>query len=134
MNTITDKIGLARPAAATALECEFPLVEISQIGEEMKLLSPVLKDTRIVPEAAILYSHYNDWALQQPNQPNKHFSLREHIQRPGVLREYCNRDTDRRRETARLTWAADTTRQVARLCSHRSGRRSIRRWRAGRRE
>ena len=32
MNTINDKIGLAHPAAATALECDFPLVEISQIA------------------------------------------------------------------------------------------------------
>ncbi len=54
--------------------------EVSQLGEELKLLAPVLKDTHIVPEVAILYSHYNEWALQQPNQPNKHFSLREHIQ------------------------------------------------------
>lgn len=34
MNTITDKIGLAHPAAATSLECDFPLVEISQIAEQ----------------------------------------------------------------------------------------------------
>ena len=34
MNTITDKIGLANPAAATALECDFPLVEISQVAEQ----------------------------------------------------------------------------------------------------
>ena len=34
MNTITDKIGLAHPAAATALECDFPLVEISQVAEQ----------------------------------------------------------------------------------------------------
>lgn len=34
MNTNIDKIGLAHPAAATALECNFPLVEISQIAEQ----------------------------------------------------------------------------------------------------
>ncbi|MDR2031051.1 MAG: hypothetical protein LBP86_02050 [Azoarcus sp.] len=34
MNTITDKIGVAYAGAATALECEFPLVEISQIAEQ----------------------------------------------------------------------------------------------------
>ncbi|MBX3724607.1 MAG: hypothetical protein KF823_01650 [Xanthomonadales bacterium] len=34
MTIITDKIGLDRPAAATALECDFPLVEISQIAEQ----------------------------------------------------------------------------------------------------
>jgi beta-galactosidase len=55
-------------------------MEISQIGEELKLLAPSLKDTRVVSEVCILYSHENDWSLQQPNQPNKYFSLREHIQ------------------------------------------------------
>ena len=54
--------------------------EISQLGDEMKLLAPSLKDTHVKGEVCILYSHDNDWALQQPNQPNKHFSLREHIQ------------------------------------------------------
>ena len=34
MNTIADNIGLAHTAAATALECDFPLVEISQIAEQ----------------------------------------------------------------------------------------------------
>jgi beta-galactosidase len=33
-----------------------------------------------VAEACILYSHDNDWTLQQPMQPNKFFNLREHIQ------------------------------------------------------
>jgi len=54
--------------------------EISQIGEELKLLAPALKDTRVVSEVCILYSHDNDWALQQPQQPNPFFSLREHLQ------------------------------------------------------
>jgi beta-galactosidase len=55
-------------------------MEISQIGEELKLLAPSLKDTKVVSEVCILYSHENDWSLQQPNQPNKYFSLREHVQ------------------------------------------------------
>ncbi len=54
--------------------------EISQIGEELKLLAPALEDTRVVAEVCILYSHDNEWTLQQPNQQNKFFSLREHIQ------------------------------------------------------
>jgi beta-galactosidase len=33
-----------------------------------------------VAQAAILYTHDNDWVLQQPMQPNKHFDLRAHIQ------------------------------------------------------
>lgn len=54
--------------------------EISQIGEELKMLAPALKGTKVVAEACILYTHDNDWVLQQPMQPNKHFNLREHIQ------------------------------------------------------
>jgi beta-galactosidase len=54
--------------------------EISQIGEELKLLAPAIKETRIVADACILFTHDNDWMLQQPMQPNKFFNLREHIQ------------------------------------------------------
>ena len=54
--------------------------EITQLGEELKILTPALKDTKVVAPACILYSHESDWILQQPNQPNKFFSLREHIQ------------------------------------------------------
>jgi beta-galactosidase len=54
--------------------------EIAQIGEEIKLLAPALKDSRVVADACILYSHENDWALQQPMQPNRHFNLRAHLQ------------------------------------------------------
>jgi beta-galactosidase len=54
--------------------------EISQLGDEMKLLAPSLKGTNVQAETCILYSHDNDWVLQQPMQPNKHFNLREHIQ------------------------------------------------------
>lgn len=54
--------------------------EISQIGEELKLLAPALKGTQVKPEVCILFSHDNEWSLQYPHQPNSHFSLREHIQ------------------------------------------------------
>ncbi|PWU15586.1 MAG: hypothetical protein C5B50_15240 [Verrucomicrobia bacterium] len=54
--------------------------EISQLGDEMKLLAPSLKNTRVAAETCILYSHDNEWTLAQPMQPNKHFDLREHIQ------------------------------------------------------
>src|SRR5215469_15252706 len=54
--------------------------EVCQIGEELKLLAPAIKDTHVVAEACILYSHDNDWTLQQPMQPNKAFNLRNHIQ------------------------------------------------------
>ena len=54
--------------------------EIAQVGEEMKLLDPILKNTRVIAECAILYSHDNDWTLQLPLQPNRNFRLREHIQ------------------------------------------------------
>jgi len=33
-----------------------------------------------VADACILFTHDNDWALQQSMQPNKFFDLREHIQ------------------------------------------------------
>ena len=54
--------------------------EVAQIGDEMKLLSAALKNTQVKAEVAILYSHDNEWALQQPMQPNQFFKLREHIQ------------------------------------------------------
>jgi beta-galactosidase len=54
--------------------------EVAQIGEELKILAPALKGTKVAAEAVILYTHDNDWALQQPNQQNKHFSLRDQIQ------------------------------------------------------
>jgi beta-galactosidase len=54
--------------------------EISQLGEELKILAPALKGTRVAAEACIVYSHDNDWTLNQPNPPTKFFSLREHIQ------------------------------------------------------
>lgn len=54
--------------------------EIGQIGDELKLLAPVLKDTCVVSEVCILYSHDNEWTLQQPMQPNVHFHQRDHIQ------------------------------------------------------
>jgi beta-galactosidase len=54
--------------------------EIARLGEELKIIAPALKGTKVVAEACILYSHDNDWTLQQPNQPNKFFSLRDHIQ------------------------------------------------------
>jgi beta-galactosidase len=54
--------------------------EVSHLGEEMKLLGTALEGTRVKPDACILYSHDNDWVLQQPMQPNLHFNLRDHIQ------------------------------------------------------
>ena len=41
--------------------------EVAQIGEELKMLAPALKNSRVTPEVCIVYSHDNDWALQQPN-------------------------------------------------------------------
>jgi len=54
--------------------------EVAQLGDEMKLLSPALKQTRVQADTCILYSHDNAWVLQQEGQPNKFFNLREHIQ------------------------------------------------------
>lgn len=54
--------------------------EVAQLGDEFKLLAPAIQGSRIRPDACILYSHDNEWVLQQPHQPNKNFNLREHIQ------------------------------------------------------
>jgi beta-galactosidase len=54
--------------------------EISHIGDEIKLLAPVLKGTTVKSDVCILFSHDNDWAMKQPMQPNKYFDLRSHIQ------------------------------------------------------
>ena len=54
--------------------------EISQIGEEIKSLAPVLEGTRVVSDVCILCSNDNEWALRQPMQPNSHFKQRDHIQ------------------------------------------------------
>ena len=56
------------------------LKEISQVGEEIKLLAPAIKDSRVTADVAILYTHDNEWALDQPIQPSNFFNLREHIQ------------------------------------------------------
>lgn len=54
--------------------------EMVQVGDELKLLADPLKGTVVKSEVCILYSHENEWSLQYPLQPNRHFNLREHIQ------------------------------------------------------
>lgn len=54
--------------------------EIKQLGQELARLAPVLKDTKVVAETCILFSHENEWNMETVRQPNKHFSQREHIQ------------------------------------------------------
>ena len=54
--------------------------EVKQIGEEMKLLAPVLKGTKVVADVAILYTHDNEWSHKLPMQPNQHFRLRDQLQ------------------------------------------------------
>lgn len=53
--------------------------EVQQIGQEIKRLAPALKGTRVVADACIVFSHENDWSLQQPMQPNRHFRLKDHL-------------------------------------------------------
>jgi beta-galactosidase len=53
--------------------------EVAQLGDEMKLLAPAIKNSHVQAETCILYSHDNDYVLQQPMQPNKYFNLRDHI-------------------------------------------------------
>lgn len=52
--------------------------EICQVGEEMKLLSPVLRGSKVVAETCLLHSHANAWKLAQPQQHTRHFNQREH--------------------------------------------------------
>jgi beta-galactosidase len=54
--------------------------EISQIGQELKRLAPVLQGTKVTAEVCILFSHENEWTLSLPRQPTKYFNLREHVQ------------------------------------------------------
>ena len=54
--------------------------EIKEIGQELKRLGPVLKDTKVSAEVCILFSHDNDWNLKFVKQPNKHLVLRDHLQ------------------------------------------------------
>ena len=54
--------------------------EICQIGQEMQLLAPIIKGTKVVAQACILISHDSEWALEFPRQPNKFFKQRDHIQ------------------------------------------------------
>jgi len=54
--------------------------EIAQVGEEVKLLAPLLKGAKVVSEVAILISHENNWALQLRPQPNNLFDPREQLQ------------------------------------------------------
>jgi beta-galactosidase len=44
------------------------------------MLAPAIQGSRVEAEVAIIYTHDNDWAQRQTIQPNKFFSLREHIQ------------------------------------------------------
>ena len=54
--------------------------EISHIGDEMKLLAPVIQGTKVVAETCILFSHENEWAMQHGPQPNRYFNQRDHVQ------------------------------------------------------
>lgn len=54
--------------------------EISQVGEEIKLLAPVIHGTKVVAETCILWSHENEWAQQLPPRPNSNFIQRDHVQ------------------------------------------------------
>lgn len=53
--------------------------EIGQIGEEMKLLAPSLKGTKVEASVCILYTHDNEWSLELLPRPNKYLHLRDHI-------------------------------------------------------
>jgi beta-galactosidase len=54
--------------------------EIKQVGQELKKLAPVLRNTRVVSDVCILLSHENDWSIRHTRQPNQHFNQRQHVQ------------------------------------------------------
>lgn len=54
--------------------------EIKQVGQELTRLAPILKDTHVVAETCILFSHENDWNLRCIRQPTNDFNLRDHLQ------------------------------------------------------
>ena len=54
--------------------------EIKEIGLELKILAPVLKETTVKAQVCILHSHDNDWSMRCTRQPNRYFNQREHAQ------------------------------------------------------
>lgn len=54
--------------------------EIAQIGEEMKLLRPAIKGTRVEAEVCVVVSHENEWSQMLPPQPNEYFKQSDHVQ------------------------------------------------------
>lgn len=53
--------------------------EIKQIGDEIKLLAPAIKGTKVVAEVAILFSHESAWATKFPGLPTRIFDYRQHL-------------------------------------------------------
>ena len=54
--------------------------EVMQFGAELQTLTPVLAGTQVQAEVAIIINPASDWALDQPQRPNKFFNQREHVQ------------------------------------------------------
>lgn len=54
--------------------------EIARIGKEIQILGPQLKGTKVPAEVAIITTHDNFWAQNQPLRQNHDLSQREHIQ------------------------------------------------------
>jgi beta-galactosidase len=53
--------------------------EISQIGEELQRLGPLLAGTTVKAEVCLLHSHPNEWTQKLPLQPNSHFKQHDHL-------------------------------------------------------
>ena len=54
----------------------------------MKLLAPALKGTRVIAETCILYSHDNEWTLDQPMQPSSYFHQRQDVEHSQKIMYY----------------------------------------------
>ncbi len=54
--------------------------EIREVGYEITRLAPVLRNTTVLAETCILFSHDNEWNMKYVRQPNRNFNQREHLQ------------------------------------------------------
>lgn len=54
--------------------------EIKQVGEEIKLLAPVLSGTKVAADVCILINHESAWSTKQPGQVTSQIDYRAHIQ------------------------------------------------------
>ena len=88
--------------------------EVAQIGEELKILAPALKGTKVTAEACILYSHDNDWTLAAAEPAEQIFQpARTH---PAHLHRAARPQHPRGFRAARTRICRDTKSSSRRRC------------------